>query len=74
MIRKTVNKRLNKEYNFYNQENGIIKAGKIMQYKTKNQKELLKIRKRKDKMKILSSGELILLKQKIDYEDAINFS
>lgn len=45
-----------------------------MQYKTKNQKELLKIRKRKDKMKILSSGELILLKQKIDYEDAINFS
>lgn len=74
MIRKTVNKRLNKEYNFYNQENGIIKAGKIMQYKTKNQKELLKIRKRKAKMKILSSGELILLKQKIDYEDAINFS
>lgn len=45
-----------------------------MQYKTKNQKELLNIRKRKDKMKILSSGELILLKQKIDYEDAINFS
>lgn len=45
-----------------------------MQYKTKNQKELLKIRKRKDKMKILSSGELILLKQKIDCEDAINFS
>lgn len=44
-----------------------------MQYKTKNQKELLKVRKRKDKMKISSSGEPILLKYKIDYEVPINF-
>lgn len=73
VISKTVNKRLNKACNFCNQENRIMKIGKIMQYKTKNQKELVKVRKRKDKMKILSSGEPILLKWKIDHEAPVNF-